>query len=178
MYQEQQSHISFRMKKVLSASTKPEMLLRHILWHLGFRYKVNDRRLIGKPDIVLPKYRTVIFVHGCFWHGHKDCKYYTVPKTNTAFWMEKVVRNQERDQEVWRRLEAMGWAVIVVWECQLKKVALNETVARVVDEIKRNGEMYQKILADRKASQEIYRQEIKIKRAKVVSLKRELKQSR
>lgn len=100
---------------------EPELKLRHSLWHLGFRYRVNDKRLPGSPDIVLPKYRTVIFIHGCFWHGHRDCKFYTVPKTNTEFWTAKVARNQERDQEVWRQLETKGWAVVIVWECQLKK---------------------------------------------------------
>lgn len=123
------------MAAIHSASTKPERKLRLALWRLGFRYCVNDKMLPGKPDIVLPKYRTVIFIHGCFWHGHKDCKYYTVPKTNTDFWKAKVARNQERDQEVWRQLEAKGWSVIIVWECQLKKAALDETIGRVRTEM-------------------------------------------
>ena len=87
---------------------------------------MNVRRLPGSPDIVMPKYRTVIFVHGCFWHGHKGCKNYTVPKSNTEFWVEKVARNKARDQEVWRQLEAKGWNVIIVWECELKKAMLEE----------------------------------------------------
>lgn len=114
------------MSQIHSSSTKPELKLRRALWSLGFRYRVNEKRLPGKPDIVLPKYRTVVFIHGCFWHGHKGCKYYTVPKTNTEFWKAKVVRNQERDQEEWRQLEAKGWAVIIVWECQLKKSSLTK----------------------------------------------------
>lgn len=113
---------------------------------------MNDKRLPGKPDIVLPKYRTVIFVHGCFWHGHKDCKYYTIPKTNAEFWRAKVARNQERDQEVWRKLEAKGWSVIIVWECQLKKANLEETIKRVADEIVRNGEVYRATHEERKKS--------------------------
>lgn len=116
----------YTMSQVHSASTKPELRLRNALWHLGFRYRVNVKRLPGTPDIVLPKYRTVIFVHGCFWHGHKDCKNYTVPKTNTDFWTAKIARNQHRDQEVWRQLEAQGWTVIIVWECQLKKPSSTE----------------------------------------------------
>ena len=87
-------------------NTGPELKLRLALWRMGYRYRINDKRLPGTPDIVLPKYRTAIFIHGCFWHGHKGCKYYTIPKTNTEFWQSKVARNQERDQEVWRQLEA------------------------------------------------------------------------
>jgi DNA mismatch endonuclease (patch repair protein) len=109
------------MAAIHSASTKPELKLRHALWQMGFRYRVNDRRLPGSPDIALPKYRTVIFVHGCFWHGHKDCRLFSVPKTNPEFWTAKITRNQERDQKVWRQLEAKGWSVIIVWECRLKK---------------------------------------------------------
>ena len=112
------------MAAIHSASTKPELKLRHALWNMGFRYRVNIKQLPGSPDIVLPKYRTVIFVHGCFWHGHQGCKFHTVPKTNTGFWTAKITRNQERDQEVWRQLEAKGWSVIIVWECQQKKAVL------------------------------------------------------
>ena len=103
---------------------------------------MNVKGLPGSPDIVLAKYRTVIFVHGCFWHGHRGCKYYTVPKTNTEFWVAKVARNQERDQEVWRQLEAKGWSVVIVWECELKGASLDDTVARVAAEIVRNGKAY------------------------------------
>lgn len=102
------------MAAIHSTSTKPELILRHALWRKGFRYRLNDKRLLGRPDIVFPKYRTAIFVHGCFWHGHKGCKYYTVPKTNTDFWIAKISRNQGRDHEVWRQLEAKGWFVIIV----------------------------------------------------------------
>jgi len=105
---------------------------------------------------VLPKYRTAIFVHGCFWHGHKDCKNYTVPKTNTEFWVAKVARNQERDQEVWRKLEAKGWNVIIVWECQLKKAVLEDTVNRVADEIRHNGEILRCAQNDRRKARGEY----------------------
>ena len=147
------------MSRVHSASTKPELKLRHTLWHLGFRYKVNDKRLPGTPDIVLPKYRTVIFVHGCFWHGHKECKYYSIPKTNVDFWVSKVSRNQERDQVVWRQLEAKGWFVIVVWECQLKRAKYEETINCVVSEILKNGESYRISQEDRRLARESYRNE-------------------
>jgi len=124
---------------------------------------------------VLPKYRTAIFVHGCFWHGHKDCKNYTVPKTNTEFWVAKVARNQERDQEVWRKLEAKGWNVIIVWECQLKKVILDETIDRVTSEIIRNRETYLVVQEDRRKAKEEYRLERKAKREREQSLLEEVK---
>lgn len=162
------------MAAIHSASTKPELKLRHALWKQGFRYRINDKRLPGKPDIVLPKYHSVIFVHGCFWHGHKDCKYYTIPKTNTEFWTAKVARNQERDQEEWRQLEAKGWYVIIVWECQLKKAVLDETVNRVVAEILRNGEEYRKLQAERRATRDAYRQEQKNRKEREIALKAEI----
>ena len=111
---------------------------------------MNDRALPGKPDIVLHKYRAIIFIHGCFWHGHKGCKYYTIPKTNTEFWTAKVARNQERDQRVWRELEAAGWNVIIVWECELKKAMFHNTIVRVEQEIIAAGEKHKKLLEDRK----------------------------
>ena len=162
------------MSSVHSASTKPELKLRHILWQLGFRYRVNDKRLPGKPDIVLPKYRTVIFLHGCFWHGHQGCHHYSVPKTNTDFWAAKINRNQERDQEVWRQLEAKGWSVIIVWECQLKKTVLDETITRVEAEILLNGEHHRQEQEERKASRTAYLQERKAKKEREAALKAEL----
>ena len=155
-------------------NTGPELKLRHTLWILGFRYRVNDRRLPGTPDIVLPKYRTVIFVHGCFWHGHKDCKNATTPKSNTEFWKTKITRNQQRDQEVWRQLEAKGWSVIIVWECQLKKAVLEETIRRVEEEIHLNGQQYQKAKKERKASRLAYQRERKALREKESALRAEL----
>ena len=166
---------SQNMAAIHSASTKPEQKLRYALWHQGFRYRINEKRLPGRPDIVLPKYRTVVFVHGCFWHGHKDCKYYTVPKTNTEFWMAKVARNQERDQEVWRKLEAKGWSVIIVWECELKKAKLEETIDRVAGEIVRNGEAYRSAQEERKIAREEYRRERRERKEKEQSLLKEVK---
>jgi len=156
-------------------NTGPEMLLRHALWHHGFRYRINTKTLPGSPDIVLPKYRTSIFVHGCFWHGHDGCKYYTVPKTNTDFWVAKVARNKERDQEVWRKLEAKGWYVIIVWECQLKKGRIDETVERVAAEIVENGKTYRKEQFERQMARKDYRKEQKERKAKACDLMNELK---
>ena len=147
------------MSRIHSSGTLPEEILRHALWHRGFRYRMNDKKLPGKPDIVLPKYHSVIFLHGCFWHGHKGCKYYTIPKTNTDFWTAKVARNQERDQRVWRELEAAGWSVIIVWECELKKASLNGIIDRVEAEIKAAGEKRQQLLNDRKEERARAREE-------------------
>ncbi len=108
------------MAAIRAKNTKPEILVRKFLWSRGFRYRLNHPRLPGKPDIVLRKYRTCIFVNGCFWHGHEGCKYYVVPKSNTDFWKKKIARNKERDLEVQRTLSAMGWRSITLWECQLK----------------------------------------------------------
>ena len=124
---------------------------------------MNVKELPGSPDIVLAKYRTVIFVHGCFWHGHRGCKYYTVPKTNTEFWVAKVARNQERDQEVWRQLEAKGWSVVIVWECELKGASLDDTVARVAAEVVRNGEVYRAAQEERRRIREAWREERRVR---------------
>ncbi|MBQ6186189.1 MAG: DNA mismatch endonuclease Vsr [Bacteroidales bacterium] len=152
----------------------PELKLRYALWHRGFRYRVNVKRLPGTPDIVLTKYRTAIFVHGCFWHGHKGCSNYKVPKTNTEFWTAKITRNQQRDQEVWRQLEAKGWNVIVVWECQLKKSVLEETIARVEGEIRQNGNAYLHSLENRRKAWEVYRQEQRERKEREALLKAEI----
>lgn len=146
------------MAAIHSSSTKPEVKLRHELWRRGFRYRKNDKRLPGSPDIVLPRYRTVLFVHGCFWHGHKGCKKYTVPKTNTEFWIEKVRRNQNRDEKVWRDLESENWEVVIVWECELENKRFGETVERVEKEILRNGETYRKREAERRSIKSDYRE--------------------
>ena len=144
------------MSHIRDSDTQPEVILRKELWRHGFRYHVNDKKLPGKPDIVLPKCHTVIFIHGCFWHGHKGCKYYTVPKTNTDYWIAKVARNQERDQKVWRELEAMGWSVIIVWECELKKAVFDTTIERVVSEIRSNGEKHQAEKERRRSARKEY----------------------
>nr|WIE92593.1 DNA mismatch endonuclease Vsr [Mesorhizobium sp. WSM4875] len=110
---------SERMSRIRSCDTKPEIALRKALHGLGFRFRLHSRRLPGKPDIVLPKHRTVVFVHGCFWHRHRGCKVATTPKTNTSFWVEKFDRNQSRDRRNGEALATAGWRVIVVWECEL-----------------------------------------------------------
>ena len=160
----------YTMSKIRSINTKPELILRHALWHRGFRYRINAKELPGKPDVVLPKYRTVVFMHGCFWHGHKGCTTSHIPKTNTDYWRSKVFRNKERDQENWRQLEAKGWYVIIVWECQLKKAIVQETIESVAAEILKNGEMLLQAREDRKASRAAYLQEWKARREKESSI--------
>jgi DNA mismatch endonuclease, patch repair protein len=126
------------MSRIRSKDTRPEQVVRRELWQRGYRYRLNVRKLPGTPDIVLPKYRTVIFVNGCFWHGHKGCKHYTVPATNTEFWKAKVTRNQERDALNIQRLEAIAWNIITVWECELSKSNLPSTIDRMEAEITAN----------------------------------------
>ena len=108
------------MAAIKSKGTRPEILVRKYLWARGFRYRLNHPRLPGHPDIVLRKYRTVIFVNGCFWHGHDNCPNFKMPQSNTDFWEKKIRRNKERDIEEQRQIAAMGWHCITVWECQLK----------------------------------------------------------
>jgi len=108
------------MSKIRSKNTKPEMTLRKALFARGFRYRVNVKKLPGKPDIVLRKYKTVIFIHGCFWHRHKGCKYAYTPKTNTEFWVDKTTSNNERDRKNTCKLTALGWNVLTVWECEIR----------------------------------------------------------
>ena len=108
------------MAAIRSKDTKPELLVRKFLFALGFRYRLNHPRLPGHPDIVLRRYRTVIFVNGCFWHGHEGCPLFRMPQTRTEFWQTKIARNRQRDREEQVRLAQMGWHCITVWECQLK----------------------------------------------------------
>ena len=117
---------SYNMSRIRGKDTKPEELVRKYLFSQGFRYRKNDARLPGKPDIVLPKYKTVIFVNGCFWHGHVGCKYFRLPKSNVEFWKEKIERNIERDRESMQALLDLGWKVIRVWECELRNKANRE----------------------------------------------------
>ena len=120
------------MAAIRAKDTKPEIIVRKYLWSHGFRYRVNHPRLPGKPDIVLRKYRTCIFVNGCFWHKHEGCKYFVIPKTRTEFWVNKVNRNQERDIEVKKKLASMGWHTITIWECELKPNRKHATLESLV----------------------------------------------
>lgn len=111
---------SYNMSRIHAQGTKPEETVRKYLFSKGFRYRKNDPRLPGKPDIVLPKYKTVVFVNGCFWHRHEGCKYFVWPKNNAEFWRKKIMSNVERDNRNYSELKEKGWSVVVIWECELK----------------------------------------------------------
>lgn len=111
---------SYNMSRIKGKDTKPEIIVRKFLHSRGFRYRLHVKNLPGKPDIVLFKYKTVIFVHGCFWHGHSHCRYFVIPKTRTKWWIDKINRNIEKDNENIQSLKMEGWKVCIVWECQLK----------------------------------------------------------
>lgn len=123
------------MSRIKGRDTKPEMMVRKFLFSKGLRYRVNVPTLPGKPDIVLAKYKTVIFIDGCFWHGHEGCRYSTIPKTNTDFWLTKITRNSARDHEVTVSLTALGWRVIRLWECTLKPQHREATLSHLLHTI-------------------------------------------
>ena len=129
---------SKNMSHIRSTNSKPEEIVRKYLFSKGFRYRKNVRTLPGCPDIVLPKYHTVIFVNGCFWHKH-DCGRFVWPSSNTEYWIPKIQRNVERDQRNYAELQKLGWTVIIVWECELKKKILDETMNRLEKEILKGG---------------------------------------
>lgn len=112
---------SFNMSRIKGKDTKPEMLVRKFLFSKGYRYRLHDKKLPGKPDLVLPKYKTVIFVHGCFWHGHDGCRYFVIPKTRTEWWLNKINGNKRNDIKNLEKLHQEGWKVINIFECELKK---------------------------------------------------------
>ncbi len=119
------------MSHIRSKATKPEMLVRKWLWAHGYRYRLNVKSVPGKPDIVMRKYRTAIFVNGCFWHGHEGCKYFIMPKTNTAFWQNKIENNRQRDKRNYYILLQNGWQVIVLWQCELSHERIEKTMQAV-----------------------------------------------
>ena len=127
---------SYNMSCIKGKNTKPEEIVRKALFSNGFRYRKNDSRLPGTPDIVLPKYRTVIFVNAFFWQGHKGCKYFVVPKTNTEFWLNKINSNIDRDAIKATKLRELGWQVITVWECELKKDKREHTLENIINKIR------------------------------------------
>ena len=126
---------SYNMSRIRGKNTKPEELVRKYLFARGFRYRKNDPRLPGKPDIVLPKYRTAIFINGCFWHGHEGCRYFVWPKNNEEFWKAKISSNVERDKRTIKQLQDSNWRVLVVWECQLKKHTIHATLEEIVTQL-------------------------------------------
>lgn len=127
---------SYNMSRIKGRKTKPEEIVAKYLFPQGFRYRRNVKKLPGTPDIVLKKYKTVIFVNGCFWHMHEGCKYFVWPKDNSEFWKNKLLANKERDEKEKKEIEELGWKVIVVWECQLKKAERERTLNWLVEKIR------------------------------------------
>ena len=125
------------MSKIRGKNTKPELILRSQLFKSGFRFRIHQKNLPGKPDIVLAKYKTAIFVHGCFWHYHKECREGRIPSTNSNFWKEKLLKNIEKDEKHTKALQELGWKVIVVWECDIER-HLEATTKRITTSINRD----------------------------------------
>ncbi len=122
---------SYNMSEIRSTGTKPEEIVRKYLFSKGLRYRKNVKILPGKPDIVFSKYKTVVFVNGCFWHGHQNCRYFVMPKSNTEYWESKIKSNITRDKTTYDSLSALGWNLLIVWECELKKDKRDITLERL-----------------------------------------------
>ena len=126
------------MSMIKGKDTKPEINVRKYLFSKGYRFRLHVKELPGKPDIVLSKYKTIILINGCFWHGHKNCRYFKLPITNREFWKEKIEKNIERDKKNKYLLEKQGWKVLVIWECQLKNQKFEGTINKLIKEITNN----------------------------------------
>lgn len=126
---------SYNMSKIKGKNTKPELIVRKYLFAHGFRYKLHDKSLPGKPDIVLPKYKTVIFINGCFWHGHDGCKYFVLPKTRPDWWRDKILGTKEKDTKTITDLHIQGWKIITIFECELKPLKQERTLRELIANI-------------------------------------------
>ena len=124
------------MSQVKSKNSKPELLVRQFLFASGYRFRLHRKDLPGKPDIVLPKYKTVIFINGCFWHGHENCKYSKIPDSNQEFWRNKILGNINRDFVNKSKLKSLGWNVIEIWQCQLKPINRDATLNNLLEQLK------------------------------------------
>lgn len=164
------------MSRIRGKDTKPEILVRKGLHARGFRFRLQDRKLPGKPDIVLPKYGVAIMVNGCFWHGHKGCRYATKPKSNIEFWETKIARNKHRDEVTAAHLEALGWTVIVVWECELRgKEKAEARIQTLAEEIRSAGELKKQKEARRRLSRAAAKRERELLLERQAALEKELK---
>jgi DNA mismatch endonuclease, patch repair protein len=123
---------SYNMSRIKGANTKPEILVRKFLHSYGLRYRLHNKSLPGKPDLTLPKYNTAVFINGCFWHGHKGCKYFVMPKTRTEWWQEKIEGTLIRDRNALEALKERGWNSLVIWECELKPRKRNATFENIL----------------------------------------------
>ena len=127
---------SYNMSRIRGKNTQPELIVRKFLFSKGLRYKLYDSNLPGKPDIVLPKYKKIILIHGCFWHGHEGCRYFVIPKTRTEWWMSKIKRNKEIDLKTIDVLQKMGWSIKIIWECELNSPVIVKTLKEAFEFIK------------------------------------------
>ena len=126
---------SYNMSQIKGKDTKPEFIVRKYLHANKFRFRLHSKNLPGKPDIVLRKYNTVIFIHGCFWHGHEGCKYFVIPKTRTQWWLDKINRNRTKDIENIQSHKKNGWKIITIWECELKKARCLNTLETLIEKL-------------------------------------------
>ena len=148
------------MSRIRGKNTKPEILVRKGLHARGFRFRLHNKKLPGSPDVVLPKYGVAIMVNGCFWHGHKGCRYATKPKTNVEFWETKIARNRHRDEVTNAHLEALGWTVITIWECELRTSSLlDDRLNTLAEEIRRAYETKRIKDRDKRQSRVLARKE-------------------
>lgn len=169
------SQRSYNMSRIRSKNTTPERIVRNELWRRGYRYRLNDKRLPGTPDLVLPKYRAVIFINGCFWHGHRGCPKYVAPKTNAQFWKEKIARNIARDELNGQRLDTLAWTVITVWECELfKKADIAATIARIEADLQAAKTKYDNYLSIRRENREFARKQAQKHREILAQVEAEL----
>lgn len=164
------------MASIHSEDTRPEQAVRRELWHRGYRFRKCVRTLPGTPDIVLPKYRTCIFVNGCFWHGHKGCSKFVMPKTRTEFWKNKITRNQERDLINIQRLESIGWSAITVWECELGKPVIDKTMEKVEAMLAENRTKWEAYQAHRRESRKFAIEQARRRREINAIIEAELKE--
>lgn len=163
------------MASIHSEDTRPEQAVRRELWQRGYRFRKCVRTLPGTPDIVLPKYRTCIFVNGCFWHGHKGCSKFVMPKTRTEFWVNKIARNQERDLVNIQRLESIGWSAITVWECELGKSGIENTMEKIESMLEENRTKWEAYQAHRRESRKFAIEQARRRREVNAIIEAELK---
>ena len=164
------------MSRIRGKDTKPELLVRKGLHARGFRFRLQDRKLPGRPDIVLPKYGVAIMVNGCFWHRHRGCQYATKPRSNVEFWETKIARNKHRDEVTSAHLEALGWTVIVVWECELRgKETAEARIQTLAEEIRSAGELKKQKEARRRLSRAAAKRERELLLERQAALEKELK---
>lgn len=164
------------MASIHSEDTRPEQAVRRELWHRGYRFRKCVRTLPGTPDIVLPKYRTCIFVNGCFWHGHKGCSKFVMPKTRTEFWVNKIARNQERDLVNIQRLESIGWSAITVWECELGKSSIENTIEKIESMLEENRTKWEAYQAHHRESRKFAIEQARRRREVNAIIEAELKE--